>query len=113
MVSAWSRPEILAEQAALYKPSVIPLVHAVRRTLLLLKVMLPWSGEEFVRLMEEVASVVREVEPDVVAVDPAFSPGLTALRGMGVGFVVLAPNTIKDFAMPLQPRGEALWRYPW
>ncbi|KAK3899392.1 hypothetical protein C8A05DRAFT_36984 [Staphylotrichum tortipilum] len=112
MVTAWSRPEILAEQAALYTPSAVPLVHAVRRGLLLLKVMLPWSGDEFVRLMKAVVKVVEEVGPDVVAVDPAFAPGLTALRGLGCRFVVLAPNTIKDFAMPLQPRGEALWKYP-
>lgn len=113
MVSAWTRPEIVAEQASLQHCSPIPLVDAVRRTLVLLKVTLPWTGPEFVQIMRSVTSIVSEVQPHTIAVDPAFSPALTALRHIKAKFIVLSPNTIKDFAMPLQPNGEALWKYPW
>jgi hypothetical protein len=29
-----------------------------------------------------------------------------------LNWMVLAPNTIKDFAIPLQPRLAMLWKYP-
>ncbi|KAL2139236.1 hypothetical protein VTI28DRAFT_5468 [Corynascus sepedonium] len=112
MVSAWTRPEIVAEQRALNKRSVVPFVDVVRRTLVLLKVTLPWTGPEFVQIMRSVAGIVEEVQPDITAVDPAFAPALTVLRHLGVKSVILTPNTIKDFAMPLQPNAEPLWKYP-
>jgi hypothetical protein len=113
MVSAWSRPEVLAEQAALTQPSIIPLIDAIKRTMVLLKVTLPWTGPEFVQIMKSVIEIVHDVQPDIIAVDPAFSPALTALRYIKAKFIVLSPNTIKDFAMPAQPNAEALWKYPW
>jgi hypothetical protein len=122
MVSAWSRPEIRAEQEAL-KEEAISITnslgglgwirYAIRRMMLLLKVTLPWTGPEFVHIFQSVVSIVREVQPDITAADPAFSPALTALRHIGADFMILSPNTIKDFAMPVQPNGEALWKYPW
>lgn len=113
MVSAWTRPEIRAQQEALRNPGAVSLLHAIRRTLVLFRVTLPWTGPEFVEILRSVVRIVRDVEPDVIAVDPCLSPALTALRYIKAGFVVLSPNTIKDFAMPLQPDGEALWKYPW
>lgn len=113
MVSAWSRPEIVAERESLKNNvNVFQLIYAIRRMMLLLKVTLPWTGPEFVQIMASVVDIVHEVQPDVIAVDPAFSPALTALRHIGTNFIVLSPNTIKDFAMPSQPNGEALWKYP-
>ncbi|KAK4044180.1 hypothetical protein C8A01DRAFT_31783 [Parachaetomium inaequale] len=112
MVTAWTRPETVAEQAALNNPSMLSLVNAIRRTLVLLKVTLPWTGPEFVQIMHSVTNILHAVQPDIIAVDPAFSPALTALRHIKAKFIILTPNTIKDFAMPLQPNGEALWKYP-
>ncbi|KAH6632190.1 hypothetical protein F5144DRAFT_593001 [Chaetomium tenue] len=112
MVSAWTRPEITAEQEALKNRSMIPLLHVIRRTLVLLKVTLPWTGPEFVQIMHSVANIVRDVEPDIIAVDPCFSPALTVLRHIRAKFIILSPNTIKDFAIPVQPNAEALWKYP-
>ncbi|KAL2169075.1 hypothetical protein VTG60DRAFT_6497 [Thermothelomyces hinnuleus] len=77
--------------------SPVPLVDVVRRTLVLLKVTLPWTGPEFVQIMHSVAGIVRDVQPDI-----------TAARS-----IILTPNTIKEFVVPLQPNAEALWRYPW
>ncbi|KAK0715076.1 glycosyltransferase family 1 protein [Lasiosphaeris hirsuta] len=114
MVSAWSRPEIVAERESLKdNVNTFQLIYAIRRMMLLLKVTLPWTGPEFVQIMASVVDIVHEVQPDIIAVDPAFSPALTALRHIGTNFIVLSPNTIKDFAMPSQPNGEALWKYPW
>jgi hypothetical protein len=112
MVSAWTRPEITAEQEALKNRSMIPLLHVIRQTLVLLKVTLPWTGPEFVQIMHSIASIVQDVEPNIIAVDPCFSPALTVLRHIRAKFIILSPNTIKDFAIPVQPNAEALWKYP-
>ncbi|KAK3688204.1 hypothetical protein B0T22DRAFT_425746 [Podospora appendiculata] len=116
MMSAWSRPALLSEQEDLKNVNMLlqifKVLDAIRRTMVLLKVTLPWTGLEFVQIFWSVAGIVRSVQPDIIAVDPAFSPALTALRHIGAKFIILSPNTIKDFAMPLQPNGEALWKYP-
>ncbi|KAH6856223.1 glycosyltransferase family 1 protein [Chaetomium sp. MPI-CAGE-AT-0009] len=112
MVSAWTRPEIMAKQEALKNRNILPLVHAIRRTLMVLKVTLPWTGQEFVQIMHSVTGIVHDVQPDSIAVDPCFSPALTVLRHIKARFIVLSPNTIKDFALPVQPNAEALWKYP-
>jgi hypothetical protein len=111
MKSAWSRPEITGKTDSLDGKDT--LWYALRRMEVLLRVMLPWTGHEFMEIFDSVVQIVRDVAPDVIAADPAFPPGLTALRHLGARFVILSPNTIKDFAMPVQPNGEALWKYPW
>ncbi|KAK4183479.1 hypothetical protein QBC35DRAFT_542994, partial [Podospora australis] len=109
MVSAWSRPELDTERGRLKNHH---LLDAIRRMAVLLKVTLPWTGDEFVQIMQSVIDIVHRVRPDVVAADPVFSPAVTALRYINAKFLILSPNTIKDFAMPFQPNGEALWKYP-
>lgn len=110
MLQAWSRPEFEADKDG--SRHAQGLLTAWRKMRVLLRVTLPWTGPEFLDIFRSVSDVVRRVGPHVVAVDPAFSPGLTAVRHLGLRYVVLSPNTIKDFAMPFQPNLEALWRYP-
>ncbi|KAF4943870.1 hypothetical protein FGADI_13106 [Fusarium gaditjirri] len=68
--------------------------------------------EEFAKLYEQTVHVVEKVEPDLAVVEPLFIQGLTACHHAGVKWIVLSPNTIKDFAIPEQPRLAALWKYP-
>jgi UDP:flavonoid glycosyltransferase YjiC (YdhE family) len=74
---------------------------------------MPWSGPEYVEIYRSVISILQEVVPDIIAIDPAFSPAITACRHMGERFLILAPNTIKDFAISYQPPGQVFWRFPW
>jgi hypothetical protein len=110
MLSAWSRPEFEADKDG--SRHAQGLVHAWRRMQILLNVTLPWTGPEFVEIFSSIVSIAQRVNPHVTAVDPAFSPALTAVRHLGLNYIVLSPNTIKDFAMPAQPNAEALWKYP-
>ncbi|KAI8316732.1 hypothetical protein K4K61_000010 [Colletotrichum sp. SAR11_59] len=54
-----------------------------------------------------------EVEPDLTLVDNMFTPGLTMARHMGIKWMILSPNTLKDLALPLQPKAAFFWKYPW
>ncbi|KAH7630574.1 hypothetical protein B0T09DRAFT_398181 [Sordaria sp. MPI-SDFR-AT-0083] len=119
MVSAWLRPEIAADRVNINNTR-IGLVRAIRRMRLLLRVTLPWLGPEFIGIFWAIIEIIINVHPSIVAVDPAFSPALTALRYLNhsnrspnmIKFIILSPNTIKDFAMPFQPDAQALWKYP-
>jgi len=113
MVTAWSRPSLAAERASLASVNTVLLIYAIRRMAYLLKVLLPWTGAEFYEIFTSVISIHDDlVKPSLTAVDPAFSPALTALRHLQAPFLILSPNTIKDFSLPAQPGAEALWKYP-
>jgi hypothetical protein len=109
MMAAWSRPEIRLEEYNGLRPSFWNTPKFLK---LLLSTTCPWDGEEFLEIYRSVAKILDRVQPYVAAVDPAFSPALTACHHLGASYVVLAPNTIKDFSMPFQPWGRALWKYP-
>ncbi|KAF3006326.1 hypothetical protein E8E14_002405 [Neopestalotiopsis sp. 37M] len=90
-----------------------PSLYNTSRVLLAVpEVISPWKPAEFTVVCEEVERIVDEVRPDLTLVEPLFSPGLTICLHRGVKWMVLAPNTIKDFAVPVQPALAALWKYP-
>lgn len=115
MLNAWSRPGFQADKDGSHH-SQGGLLTAYLRMRVLLRVTLPWTGPEFLEIFDSVHRILDEVTPHVVAVDPLFSPGLTAVRHLlpryGYRYLVLSPNTIKDFAMPFQPALEAFWKFP-
>ncbi|KAK3329843.1 glycosyltransferase family 1 protein [Apodospora peruviana] len=73
---------------------------------------MPWSGPEYVDIYRSVIAILQEVSPSIIAVDPAFSPAITACKHMGERFLILAPNTIKDFAISYQPARDVFFTYP-
>lgn len=79
---------------------------------LTLHVTVPWEPSEIADIYPQVVDIIRAVGPDLTVVDPLHVPALTAAFNSGLKWTVLAPNTIKDFAVPLQPRAAALWKYP-
>lgn len=78
----------------------------------MMRVVMPWSATDFMRVYRSVVGAIEEVCADVVVVDSMFSPGLTACRQLNLNHVVLAPNALKDFASAVQPWGALLWKYP-
>ncbi|KUI54172.1 Cyanidin-3-O-glucoside 2-O-glucuronosyltransferase [Cytospora mali] len=73
---------------------------------------MPWEPPEVVEIYTQVVKIIKEVNPDLTVVDPLYVPALTAAYNLKLKWTVLAPNTIKDFAVPLQPYAAALWKYP-
>jgi hypothetical protein len=75
--------------------------------------MIPWSPKEFLDIYKETGRVFDEAKPDLTIVEPLFTQGLTYCHyRSGVRWMVLSPNTIKEFAVLLQPKLAALWKYP-
>ncbi|KAF5698761.1 glycosyltransferase family 1 [Fusarium mundagurra] len=106
---AAARPDVDIFAAYDRPPTVI---NAARTILSIEGIMQPWGLEEFAELYEQTVHVVKQVKPDLTVVEPLFSPGLTVCHHVGVKWIVLSPNTIKDFAVPEQPRLAGLWKYP-
>lgn len=73
---------------------------------------MPWQPAEIADIYPQVVEIIGTVGPDLTVVDPLHVPALTAAFNLRLQWMVLAPNTIKDFAVPLQPRAAALWKYP-
>jgi hypothetical protein len=110
MKTAYPREEVLNSGLEGRTPSFFDMPTILR---LCLHTTMPWSGPDYVEIYRSVIEILQAVKPDIIAIDPAFAPAITACRHMGERFLVLAPNTIKDFAMPFQPAGEVFWKYPW
>ncbi|KAM0430037.1 hypothetical protein ACHAPT_006043 [Fusarium lateritium] len=72
----------------------------------------PYTGPQLVEVVTSIINIVQEVNADLVLVDPIMAAGLTALWHLQVKYMVLSPNTIKDFAASSQPRGARFWKYP-
>ncbi|KAJ3963093.1 hypothetical protein N0V92_000234 [Colletotrichum tropicale] len=73
---------------------------------------LPWSPEEFVEIYRDLDRIWNDIKPDVTVAEAFFAPALTFCNRIKTNWIVLAPNTIKDFALPLQPKMAMLWKYP-
>ncbi|SPQ23085.1 03f8b00b-9304-4255-8b5f-6a0b5eeade64 [Thermothielavioides terrestris] len=76
------------------------------------RLLLPWSGSEFLKICQSLSRVVDEVQPDIIAVDSLFSPGLTVCRHRRLKYLVFSPNTLKDFSAVSQPWGGVFWKLP-
>jgi hypothetical protein len=109
MKTAYPREEVLKSGLEGRTPSFFDMPTILR---LCLHTTMPWSGPDYVEIYRSVIETFQSVKPDIIAIDPAFAPAITACRHTGERFLVLAPNTIKDFAMPFQPAGEVFWKYP-
>ncbi|KEF63704.1 uncharacterized protein A1O9_01682 [Exophiala aquamarina CBS 119918] len=106
---AAKRPEVGVLEAYDLTPG---LVNSARNILIIPGIMLPWEPHEFGAIYLQAEKILSDVNPDITVVDPLFAPGLTLCQYLDINWIVLAPNTIKDFAVPLQPGLAMLWKYP-
>ncbi|EAQ91697.1 hypothetical protein CHGG_03632 [Chaetomium globosum CBS 148.51] len=77
-----------------------------------MSLLLPWDGPEFVAIYKSFLRIVDEVQPDQIVLDSLFAPGTTACQHLNMDYIVFSPNTLKDFAVALQPRGAMFWKFP-
>ncbi|WYZ36522.1 hypothetical protein EsH8_II_000028 [Colletotrichum jinshuiense] len=88
------------------------LINTTRNLLDIPGLVLPWSPEEFIEIYRSIETLVQEVKPDVTIAETFFAPAITFCQQAKINWACLAPNTIKEFALPLQPKLQILWKYP-
>jgi len=106
--AAW-RPEVGFAEANDQPPGFL---NSAKSILLIPAVMLPWRPDEFLLIYRQLERVISTVNPDLTVGDALFSPATTLCHYLSTNWVVLAPNTIKDFALPSQPWLAMMWKYP-
>lgn len=77
-----------------------------------LPIFVPYEGPQLVTIFSSIVDIIGQVEAGLVVVDSLMTPALTACWHLGVKFICLSPNAIKEFAASSQPRAGGLWKYP-
>ena len=68
------------------------------------------GGPEYVRTYESIVAIIKEIQPEIITVDPLFGQAADACRTLDRDFIVLSPNTLREHVW--QPWLASLWRYP-
>lgn len=69
---------------------------------------LPFTKEVYEQGYLEIKQLLKELEPDVVAVDPLMSAAICAMRDAGVNFHLLMPTPIREAYTGI----DQLWTFP-
>lgn len=78
----------------------------------MMPILTPFTGPEMVTMVNSIESIIEKVNADIVMVDSLMTAGITAVWHLDVNWAVLSPNSIKEFAVPLQKGAPGLWKYP-
>ncbi|RTE80222.1 hypothetical protein BHE90_005295 [Fusarium euwallaceae] len=76
-----------------------------------------WTAEEFTAIFNKICTLIETIQPDIVLIDPIFSPGITAGKHMKshvskeFTLTILSPNSMKDYVHHVQPRGAPFWKW--
>lgn len=76
------------------------------------RVACPWNQDELCGLVQQVERIVEDVKADLVIVDNLLAPAVTVCYKLKRKWVVLSPNTYKEFILGNQPWLQALWKFP-
>ncbi|KAF5373765.1 hypothetical protein D9758_000857 [Tetrapyrgos nigripes] len=74
--------------------------------------LLPWTAEEYHHQLLSIKNIVQECSPSIVVIDSLFLGALDACRELGQRYVVLSPNSPRDFVGMTQPALRGFWKYP-
>lgn len=73
----------------------------------------PWSHDEMSDMVSQLQTVVADVKPDLVIIDNLLTPAVTiCYPNPKPRWIVLSPNTYKEFILFMQPNRQAFWKYP-
>ena len=76
------------------------------------RVACPWNPEELCSIVQQVENIVQSVEADLVIVDNLMAPAVTVCYKLNPKWMILSPNTYKEFILGNQPNLQALWKFP-
>ncbi|ATY63705.1 UDP-glucoronosyl and UDP-glucosyl [Cordyceps militaris] len=89
-----------------------PTIWNVAKAAKLTRIACPWTSEELCGLVKEIEKVMGDLQPDLIVVDNLFTPAVTICYKLKPNWMVLSPNTYKEFALAKQPDQQYYWKYP-
>ncbi|KAK7047220.1 hypothetical protein VNI00_006886 [Paramarasmius palmivorus] len=72
----------------------------------------PWTAEEYHERLLSIERIVERLNPSRIVVDSLLTAGWDVCRKLGRPYMVLSPNSPKDFAWIQQPGLRGFWKYP-
>ncbi|KAH7311302.1 UDP-glucoronosyl and UDP-glucosyl transferase family protein [Stachybotrys elegans] len=104
----FDRPEHQFQELCDIQPTVWNVGSAAKMT----RIACPWTSDEVCALVKEIEQIIQDIAPDVVVVDNLFTPAVTICYKLKPKWIVLSPNTYKEFVLALQPQQQYYWKYP-
>ncbi|EJP67803.1 UDP-glucoronosyl and UDP-glucosyl transferase, putative [Beauveria bassiana ARSEF 2860] len=104
----FGRPEHQFQELNDIRPTVWNVAKAAKLT----RIACPWTAEELCSLVKEIEKIIENVDPDLTVVDNLFTPAVTICYKLKPQWMVLSPNTYKEFALAKQPNQQYYWKYP-
>lgn len=71
---------------------------------------IPWDGPEYMEGYQSCVEIIKQMQPDVIVVDPLLNQAKDASASLGHKFVILSPNTFKEHVP--QAWLANFWKYP-
>lgn len=75
-------------------------------------VLVPWPDMEYIGSYNTCADIIRFVKPDLIVLDPVFSPGVDACNSIGEEFVVLSPNSFREHLGGTESLFTTIFKFP-
>jgi hypothetical protein len=72
----------------------------------------PLELDQYLANYREALELIEKVDPQVIAIEPMFSPGVDAAIASKRRYVMLSPNALRDAFAVRQPYAAGLWKYP-
>lgn len=72
----------------------------------------PYTAPQMVSVFRSIVGIIEQVRADTILIDALMTPALTACCHLGVDYLCLAPNSIRDFCKHKQPYASNLWKFP-
>ena len=74
--------------------------------------LLCWTGPEYIDIYESCKKLINHIDPAIVVIDPLFPQGKDACTSLMRKYLILAPVSLKEIVMAVQPRLKRFWKYP-
>ena len=71
-----------------------------------------WSGPEYMEVYRSCLAIIKDVQPDLVAIDPMLTQASDACRVTETRYIILSPMSFKDHAFGDQPGTALIGKYP-
>lgn len=104
----FGRPEHQFQELNDIRPTFWNVAKAAKLT----RIACPWTTEELCVLVKDIEKVIQDLSPDITLVDNLFTPAVTICYKLKPKWMVLSPNTYKEFALAHQPKQQYYWKYP-
>jgi hypothetical protein len=76
------------------------------------KLLVPWKDLEYIAFYKSCIDLIRLLEPDLIVMDPLFSPGIDACTAISKEFAVLSPNSFREILAGTEPLLTTLFKFP-